>query len=81
LEDRLKDLMQELGEAINESLSGSNRVAVAIDEVKRAGYDAHVVFEVTVRLSGDETGPHRLTAGKRVGKIKFTITQEPEDAT
>jgi hypothetical protein len=85
LEDRLKDLMLEFGEAIDESLSESNRVAVAIDAVKRAGYDVHIVLEVTIGLSGDETGAQRLAAGGRAGKITFTITQEPaqepDDAT
>ena len=30
MDDRLKDLMKELGDAINESLSDSDRIAAAI---------------------------------------------------
>jgi len=48
LEDRLKDLMQDLGNAINESLSESDRIAAAIGEIKRAGYDVFLVLEATI---------------------------------
>jgi hypothetical protein len=48
VEDKLKDLMQELGNAINESLSDSDRIAAAIGEIKRAGYDVFLVLEATI---------------------------------
>jgi hypothetical protein len=44
----LKELMQELGNAINESLSDSDRIAAAIGEIKRAGYDVFLVLEATI---------------------------------
>ena len=40
--------MQELGNAINESLSDSERIASAIGEIKRAGYDVFLVLEATI---------------------------------
>ena len=40
--------MQELGNAINESLSDSDRIAGAIGEIKRAGYDVFLVLEATI---------------------------------
>lgn len=40
--------MQELGNAINESLSDSERIAAAIGEIKRAGYDVFLVLEATI---------------------------------
>ena len=48
LDDRLKELMQELGNAINESLSDSDRIAGAIGEIKRAGYDVFLILEATI---------------------------------
>ncbi len=48
MDDRLKQLMQELGNAINESLSDSDRIAAAIGEIKRAGYDVFLVLEATI---------------------------------
>jgi len=48
VDDELKNLMQELGNAINESLSDSERIAAAIGEIKRAGYDVFLVLEATI---------------------------------
>jgi hypothetical protein len=48
MDDRLKELMQELGNAINESLSDSERIAASIGEIKRAGYDVFLVLEATI---------------------------------
>src|SRR5271154_3443462 len=86
LEDRLKELMQELGNAINESLSDSDRIAAAIGEIKRAGYDVFLVLEATIgfnkREEGDESeegdaaveieAPPETTSRRKVGKIKLT---------
>ncbi len=54
MEDRLKELMQELGNAINESLSDSDRIAAAIGEIKRAGYDVFLVLEATIGFNKRE---------------------------
>jgi hypothetical protein len=48
MDEQLKGLMQELGNAINESLSDSDRIAEAIGEIKRAGYDVFLVLEATI---------------------------------
>jgi hypothetical protein len=85
LEDRLKELMQELGNAINESLSDSDRIAAAIGEIKRAGYDVFLVLEATIgfnkreETAEDEEGGETIeldsppeTGRRRVGKIKLT---------
>lgn len=46
--------MQELGNAINESLSDSDRIAAAIGEIKRAGYDVFLVLEATIGFNKRE---------------------------
>jgi hypothetical protein len=56
LDDRLKELMQDLGNAINESLSDSDRIAEAIGEIKRAGYDVFLVLEATIGFNKREEG-------------------------
>ncbi len=59
MEERLKELMQELGNAINESLSDSDRIAAAIGEIKRAGYDVFLVLEATIGFNKrDENGEY-----------------------
>jgi hypothetical protein len=85
LEDRLKELMQELGNAINESLSDSDRIAAAIGEIKRAGYDVFLVLEATIGFNKREENADEEENGevielesppetgrRRVGKIKLT---------
>ena len=54
MDDRLKELMQELGNAINESLSESDRIAGAIGQIKRAGYDVFLVLEATIGFNKRE---------------------------
>ncbi len=56
MEEKLKDLMQELGNAINESLSDSDRIAAAIGEIKRSGYDVFLVLEATIGFNKREEG-------------------------
>lgn len=85
LEDRLKELMQELGNAINESLSDSDRIAAAIGEIKRAGYDVFLVLEATIgfnkrdEASDDDSDaepdteqPASKPRFESTGKIKLT---------
>ncbi len=54
LDDRLKQLMKELGGAINESLSESDRIAQAIANIKSAGYDVFLVLEATIGFNKRE---------------------------
>ncbi len=59
MDENLKELMQELGNAINESLSDSDRIAGAIGDIKRAGYDVFLVLEATIgfnKREDDEEG-------------------------
>jgi len=48
LEERLKNLMQELGNAINEALSDSERIAESIGDIRQSGYDVFLVLEATI---------------------------------
>ena len=87
MEEKLKELMQELGNAINESLSDSDRIAAAIGEIKRAGYDVFLVLEATIGFNKrDENGDYESEEGEveadaetppkrkfeSTGKIKLT---------
>jgi hypothetical protein len=75
--------MQELGNAINDSLSESDRIAEAIGEIKKAGYDVFLVLEATIGFNrrdesseNDEEETEVSEEPKRnfeaTGKIKFT---------
>ena len=77
-------LMQELGNAINDSLSDSDRIAEAIGEIKQAGYDVFLVLEATIGFNKREDGeesddgveaearPELKRTFESTGKIKFT---------
>jgi len=87
VDEPLKHLMQELGNAINDSLSESDRIAEAIGEIKKAGYDVFLVLEATIGFNrrdektGDaeeeaeeqsETAEEPKRGFETAGKIKFT---------
>ncbi|MCS7026283.1 MAG: hypothetical protein NZV14_15910 [Bryobacteraceae bacterium] len=78
MDDRLKELMQELGNAINESLSESERIAEAIGEIKRSGYDVFLVLEATIGFNKREDAPqpaeeiHRGRDFDAGAKLKWT---------
>ncbi|HWR52129.1 MAG TPA: hypothetical protein VN428_13545 [Bryobacteraceae bacterium] len=57
MDEKLKGLMQELGNAINESLSDSDRIATAIGEIRRAGYDVFLVLEATIGFNRRDDAP------------------------
>jgi len=46
IDERAKEIVQEIGTAINESVESSPRVAEAIDRLRDAGYE----MELTLRL-------------------------------
>jgi hypothetical protein len=46
--------MQELGNAINETLSESDRIAEVIGEIRAAGYDVFLVLEATIGFNRRE---------------------------
>ncbi len=79
--------MQELGNAINESLSDSDRIASAIGEIKRAGYDVFLVLEATIGFNkrdesaGEDTddadeGETEKPRFESAGKIKLTTQDQ-----
>ena len=48
LDDNLKQLMKELGTAINDTLSNSDRISDAIAKIRSSGYDVFLVLEATI---------------------------------
>jgi len=51
VDQQLKQLMKELGEAINGSLSDSEQIAEVISRIKEGGYDIFLVLEATIGVS------------------------------
>ncbi len=60
MDDRLKELIQQLGNVINESLSDSESLAEVIGEIRETGYDVFLVIEATIgfnKREGEESSP------------------------
>jgi hypothetical protein len=57
VDQQLKELMKELGQAINESLSDSDQIAEVVSRIKEDGYDIFLVLEATIGVSkqGEKT--------------------------
>ena len=74
LDDWLKQLMKELGGAINESLSESERIAQAISNIKTAGYDVFLVLEATIGFNKreDEVEAAEPPQASIETQVKFT---------
>lgn len=72
MEEPLKRLMQELGNAINDSLSESDRIAEAIGEIKKAGYDVFLVLEATIGFN------RRGEEGEELDAEDVDIVEEQE---
>jgi hypothetical protein len=48
LDDNLKQLIKELGTAINDSLSNSEKISEAIARIRSSGFDVFLVLEATI---------------------------------
>lgn len=82
MDDRLKQLMQELGNAINESLSDSEAIAQAIAEIKHAGYDVFLVLEATIgfnKRQTDEAGQREEASVSQTTTEKFRLTHQDHE--
>jgi hypothetical protein len=56
VDDRIKQLLRELGTAINESISSSDDVNRHIQKIRDEGYDLYVVLDATIGLNKHEDG-------------------------
>src|SRR5688572_3312376 len=64
VDDRIKQLLRDLGTAINESISGSDDVSRQIQRIRDEGYNLYVVLDATIGLNktdGDDELPETST--------------------
>jgi hypothetical protein len=72
VDQQLKQLMKELGEAINESLADSEQIAEVVSRIKDGGYDIFLVLEATIGVSK----PGEKTSDKT--SLVTTLTSNPQ---
>ncbi len=72
MNQKVKNLIQKLGEAIHESVSESEHIAGVVKNIREQGFDVLLMLEATIGLNEVEddaeesSGPLRLTAGESV---------------
>lgn len=72
--DRIKQLLRELGTAINESISGSDDVNRQIQKIRDEGYDLYVVLDATIGLNRQEDeAPKPEIVVKSDREVQFRI--------
>ena len=76
MEDELQQLIKELGDAINASLSGSDRFVGAMDEMEQRGYDVYVVLEASIGFR--KKGEH-AEMESRDAEIRITPVADAPD--
>jgi hypothetical protein len=77
VDDRIKQLLQDLGSAINESISSSDDVNRHIQKIRDEGYDLYVVLDATIGLNKQDEDPGETTAvtvpSKPPKEVQFRI--------
>ncbi len=78
LDDQLKQLLRELGHAINDTVSESERISGAIANVRGAGYDIVLKLDATIGLAKRESAPARITVQDRrfLESLHIQVDQE-----
>ena len=70
MDDELKKLMKELGEAINQSVAESDQISDVMARIKAGGYDVFLVLEATIGFN------QRADAGESPRQKELTSSGE-----
>jgi hypothetical protein len=74
VDEKIKQLLRELGTAINESISGSDDVNKQIQRIRDEGYNLYVVLDATIGLNRqDEPEQPSEVIVKSDKEIQFRI--------
>lgn len=75
MDDKIKQLLQDLGTAINESISGSEDVNRHIQRIRDEGYDLYVVLDATIGLNkqGEAGEEEEVTPAEPPREVQFRI--------
>jgi hypothetical protein len=72
---RLKQLMKDLGEAINGSLAESDQIAQVVAKIKEEGFDIFLVLEATIGFNrrDEESSPELVSSRRKKADPEFSI--------
>jgi len=74
----MKQLMKELGSAINESLSESEQIAEVISRIKAGGYDVFLVLEATIGFNRRDDEESAKPAAHDKTEVEFSINAQDQ---
>lgn len=80
LDENVKRLLRELGHAINDTVSDSERIADAIAGVRSAGYDIVLKLDATIGLARRTGQSHKMTSQDRRFLESLNIRVDEEAA-
>ncbi len=78
MDEHLKRLMKELGEAINDTLSSSGTISEAIANIRNSGYDVFLVLEATIGFNkrSEQSQAEPALTKSDDGETKLNITSQ-----
>ena len=68
----MKNLIQKLGEAIHETVSESEDIAVVVKDIREQGFDVLLMLEATIGLNEVESGSEQVQDVSEDGEGPFT---------
>lgn len=94
MNQKVKNLIKKLGEAIHESVSESEDIAVVVKNIREQGFDVLLMLEATIGLNEvTEDSAETVEAAEEVTEGPFTthdlnflkslrisLTEEPDDS-
>jgi hypothetical protein len=79
LNQKLRNLVQQLGEAIHESVSESEHIAGVVKDIRKQGFDVLLMLEATIGLNELEQPPAMALEPGSAESVKGSETFTAQD--
>ena len=76
MDQELKNLMKELGEAINQAVAESDHISDVMSRIKAGGHDVFLVLEATIGFNQREGGPDPASRKDTSSSGKLDVTSQ-----
>ncbi|MFP5261603.1 MAG: hypothetical protein ACLGJB_06825 [Blastocatellia bacterium] len=71
MNDHIKGLLRELGDAINEAVTGCPRVEFIMQAIRDDGYEAYLTLEASIAVEDKRPAGEEISEGGRLPKEWF----------
>lgn len=79
MNQKLQNLVQQLGEAIHESVSESEHIAGVVKDIRKHGFDVLLMLEATIGLNELEQQPVAALEPSNAEKLEGSEPFTPQD--